>query len=195
VLVGAGTLRASRGSGWTGSGAFPAATAEFAGQRQKLGLHSNPTTLVMTASGEVDLSHPGLSDPSVPVVVAGPDLALERLAGATLPAHVRLEKIGPDRPVGQEILAVARRLGARLVLSEAGPHLAGQLIASGAVDELFLTLSPQLAGRGPAARRLSLIEGTALWPDSPRWLRLLSARQAGDHLFLRYRFEETSDGR
>ena len=193
VLVGAGTFRASGGRGWTPARAFPAAAAEFAEQRRGLGLAPNPTTLVVTSTGELDPNHPGLQDPAAPAVIAGPDRAVERLAGAGLPAHVRLETLAADRPAGVELPALARRLGARIVLSEAGPHLAGELISAGAIDELFLTLSPQLAGRDAATHRLSLVEGTALWPASPRWLRLLSARRAGDHLLLRYRFEESGN--
>jgi hypothetical protein len=34
------------------------------------------------------------------------------------------------------------------------------------IDELFLTLSPLLAGRSAADQRLSLVEGTALYPGA-----------------------------
>jgi riboflavin biosynthesis pyrimidine reductase len=75
-------------------------------------------------------------------------------------------------------------------VSEAGPLLFGQLVRAGLVDELFLTVSPQLAGRDAGHPRVPLVDGAALWPDAPRWARLASARSAGDHLFLRYRFED-----
>ena len=90
----------------------------------------------------------------------------------------------------EALVGVARRLGARLIVSEAGPVLFGTLARAGLVDELFLTLAPQLAGRDPGHPRLPLVDGATFWPDSPRWARLASVRSAGDHLFLRYRFEE-----
>jgi riboflavin biosynthesis pyrimidine reductase len=60
------------------------------------------------------------------------------------------------------------------------------------VDELFLTLSPLLAGRSAADQRLSLVEGTALLPRSGIGCRLLTLRQAGSHLFLRYELPRPS---
>jgi riboflavin biosynthesis pyrimidine reductase len=53
------------------------------------------------------------------------------------------------------------------------------------VDELFLTVSPLLAGRGDAAR-LSLVEGVELIPQTRVAGRLRSVRAHGSHLFLRY---------
>jgi riboflavin biosynthesis pyrimidine reductase len=195
VLVGAGTLRASDGGGWTGSRIYPSLSAEFAELRRGLGLTPTPLTLVATSSGDIDPKLPGLADPSIPVVIAGPAAAIDNLETMHLPAHVRLEPLPQARQVGDELFAVAGRLGGRLVLSEAGPHLTGKLVSAGMVDELFLTVAPQLAGRAAGVSRLSLLEGHALWPQSPRWLRLMSLRKAGDHLFMRYGFEESGDGR
>jgi len=55
------------------------------------------------------------------------------------------------------------------------------------LEELFLTLSPVLAGAGPD--RLALMEGLPLQPPGFAWSRLVSARRQGSHLFLRYRLE------
>jgi riboflavin biosynthesis pyrimidine reductase len=40
------------------------------------------------------------------------------------------------------------QFGVKTLLHEGGPTLFGQFLAADAVDELFLTLSPQIAGRG-----------------------------------------------
>ena len=72
-----------------------------------------------------------------------------------------------------------------MILSEAGPSLFGSLLASFLVDELFLTVSPLLAGRGAAAR-LGLVEGVELLPEARVAGRLRSVRTHGSHLFLRY---------
>jgi riboflavin biosynthesis pyrimidine reductase len=195
VLVGAGTLRGSGVPGRTPALAFPAAAAEFAALRSRLGLAPNPTTLVVSATGDVDPHHPAFGSEAMPIAVAGPAEAMARLRKSGLPAHVRIEPISSRHDIGGEISALAARMGARLVLSEAGPHLMAELVSGGSVDELFLTISPQLAGRDAASRRLSMLEGVSLWPNTPRWLRLRSTRRAGDHVFLRYEFEESSDGR
>src|SRR6185369_6496379 len=75
--------------------------------------------------------------------------------------------------------------GCPVVLTEAGPSIFGSLVASRLVDELFLTVSPVLAGRGPTAR-LGLVEGVELVPQTRIAGRLRSVRAHGSHLFLRY---------
>jgi len=72
-----------------------------------------------------------------------------------------------------------------VVLTEGGPHLMGELIKAQLLDEMFLTLSPVLAGRDKELR-LGMVEGAELLPKLPVWSRLLSARRHGDYLFLRY---------
>jgi riboflavin biosynthesis pyrimidine reductase len=80
---------------------------------------------------------------------------------------------------------VLRDRGCSVVLTEAGPSIFGSLVASRLVDELFLTVSPVLAGRG-ASGRLGLVEGVELIPETRTAGRLRSVRAHGSHLFLRY---------
>lgn len=188
VLVGAATVRASDRGRWTPRAVSPADAPAYADLRARLGLGPNPTTLIASATGRLDPGHPVFHDPSAPVVVAGPEAGLAPLRGA-LPDHVRFAAV-PDGSAASGLVDVAVDLGARLVVTEGGPHLIGRLVADALVDELFLTLAPQLAGRDEGSPRLALLEGAALWPDSPRWLGLRSVRRAGDHLFLRYVAEE-----
>jgi riboflavin biosynthesis pyrimidine reductase len=81
--------------------------------------------------------------------------------------------------------------GVERVLHEGGPTLFGQFLATEAVDELFLTLSPQIAGRGLDAIRPALVQGTEFMPDVAPWFQLLSVKQRAEHLYLRY---QRSDG-
>jgi len=76
--------------------------------------------------------------------------------------------------------------GHRSILTEGGPHLFGQLLAAGLIEQLFLTLSPALAGRQRSGTQIGLVEGTSLLPGIDIRGRLLSARRSGSHLFLRY---------
>lgn len=87
------------------------------------------------------------------------------------------------------LLEIMRALGARLVLCEGGPHLFGEMLRARLVDELFLTLAPQIAGRDDNVTRLALVEGSAFGEGRGRWAELRSIRRAGDDVFLRYRFE------
>ena len=77
-----------------------------------------------------------------------------------------------------------RERGCRRILCEGGPTLFGALLAAGLVDELFLTVSPLLAGRG-----LSLVEGVELLPGQRVGGTLAGVRRHGSHLFLRYALE------
>jgi len=83
----------------------------------------------------------------------------------------------------EELLrSLAAEHGVRSVLCEGGPTLNGHLLAAGLVDELFLTLSPQLLG---GADPLTIVTGEAL--DPPRHAELIWALEGGGDLFLRWR--------
>ncbi|HEU0166189.1 MAG TPA: deaminase, partial [Chloroflexota bacterium] len=56
------------------------------------------------------------------------------------------------------------------------------------LDELFLTLSPQVVGREAAIHRPGFVDGRAFAPDHPIWGNLVSLKKGGDHLYLRYAF-------
>ncbi len=193
VLVGAGTVRAAEGTGWTADAIDPARTQLHAELRARLGLAPQPTTMIVTASGDVDPAHRALQDPAVPIVVTGPPKAIQRLDAAGFAAHVRLAELpfAEGTSTAGALIELASSLGARVVLSEGGAHLIGELFAARLLDELFVTLSPQVVGRDDEQGRLSLVEGTALWPELPAWATLESVRRAGSHLFLRYGFSSS----
>ena len=62
----------------------------------------------------------------------------------------------------------------------------GPLIDAGLVDELFLTIAPQIAGRTASRPRLAVVEGRGYEIGPTPWATLGSVMRAGDHLFLRY---------
>ena len=64
----------------------------------------------------------------------------------------------------------------------------GDFLAERVLDELFLTLAPQIAGRDGSVERPGLVSGKSFAPDDPRWGTLVSVRRGGSHLFLRYSF-------
>ena len=79
------------------------------------------------------------------------------------------------------------KFGASLVLHEGGPTLFGDFVAHGLIDELFLTIAPQIAGRVAEHPRPGLVSEAEFFPATAPWLQLLSAKQAGAYLYLRYR--------
>jgi riboflavin biosynthesis pyrimidine reductase len=188
VLVGAGTARASRNHAWAPARAYPPAAREFEAWRGELHLAPDgPVTVVVSATGDLDASQLGLADAGSPVLVATTVTGAGRLA--SLGRHARLEVVpiadGDQVPV-DALVALLRERGFGLVLAEGGPTLFGRLLAAGAIDELFLTVAPQLAGRGAPAGRLGLVEGVGFAPALAPWARLQSVMRSGDHLFLRY---------
>jgi riboflavin biosynthesis pyrimidine reductase len=109
-----------------------------------------------------------------------PDFAV--IARTPLPRDLRRMPIVLDRGL-EAAFAELRSRGYRRILSEGGPTLFGSLLDVGLLDELFLTLSPVVAGRG-----LSLVEGLPLLPDRRVAGSLIGARRSESHLFLRYAF-------
>jgi riboflavin biosynthesis pyrimidine reductase len=74
------------------------------------------------------------------------------------------------------------------VLVEGGPHLMGDFLAARLLDELFLTVAPQVAGRDEKIERPGFAAGHRFAPNNPIWGRLVSVKRAESHLFLRYSF-------
>jgi len=62
-------------------------------------------------------------------------------------------------------------------------------MAQGLVDEVFLTLAPQIAGRTSERPRPGMVAGVAFLPEGAPWFKLVSAKYRGDHLYLRYRMK------
>jgi riboflavin biosynthesis pyrimidine reductase len=191
VLIGSGTLRDSPTTHWTPSHAYPSAAAAYAELRRLRGSTPQPELAVISGSGRIDTAHPGLRERAV---VLTSDGGATRLEGS-LPASAEIRTLGrgPKLDVGQAVAALRSR-GHRLILCEGGPTLLGELVAAGLVDELFLTVSPLLAGRG-AHERLSLIEGCELLPACDVRGRLLSLHTQGSHLFLRYGLADDKSAR
>jgi riboflavin biosynthesis pyrimidine reductase len=90
----------------------------------------------------------------------------------------------PSRPL---LELLQREYGVCLLLHEGGPALFGGFVAEGLVDEFFITIAPQLAGRNAESRRPGMISGIEFLPGEAPWLELISVKQSGNHLYLRYR--------
>lgn len=183
VLIGSGTLHGSPKALWTAERAHSGEAGPFAELRRRLGLPPEPALAVMTASGALDPAHPALENGAVVLTTrTGAERCHRRL-----PGEVEIVMLEGETAVDPgEAVAVLRERGYGSILSEAGPHVFGSLLAARLVDELFLTLSPLVAGRSDLGQRLGLVEATELLPDLRDPARLLSVRRAGAHLFLRY---------
>jgi riboflavin biosynthesis pyrimidine reductase len=181
VLVGSGTMLASPNGTWLPERVFPSAAEEFAELRRRRGRPASPTVAFVTAGGSFDPTHPALEQRAIVLTTerAAPELR------ARVPAASEVVAVNDGDQVDLRLALVGlRERGHSLILSEGGPTLFGSLLGPGLVDELFLTISPLLAGRA-GRPRLPLVEGIELLPNTTVGLQLLSARRHENHLFLR----------
>jgi riboflavin biosynthesis pyrimidine reductase len=191
VIVGAGTLRSVPKHLWTPEYVYPRFTGEFQALRSSLGKPPHPLNVIVTAGGELDPGFAVLSQEDIPVLLvttaSGAKKASKAAPNANVLAVSSDDRIGPRAILTAVRDATRETAGAPLFLTEAGPNLMSQFLEDRLVDELFLTVAPQVAGREDSAKRPGLAAGREFAPDDPRWGNLVSARRAGDHLLLRYR--------
>lgn len=186
VIVGAGTFRASSRRRWTADAAYPALADAFRTLRTALGEPQPPLNVVVTARGDLDLQRPPGGPAPVPLLVVTTDKGAGRLRARRLPSDVEVvHKTGPLTAARVLELVSQFRAGDRLLV-EAGPQLMGDFIAEACLDELFLTIAPQIAGRDEAGDRPGFVAGKTFAPDDPRWATLVGLKRAGSHLFARY---------
>jgi riboflavin biosynthesis pyrimidine reductase len=181
VLIGAGTLRATPGHLWTPAHVYPELATEFLALRSALGRSTEPQLVVVTSSGKLDASHPALVKGAIVMTTLDGAKAIGNRLPKTCEVVATRERLGLSN-----VLADLRRRGMGVVLTEGGPHVIGQLIEAGLLDEAFLTVSPVIAGRKDD-KRLGMVEGVELMPGHGAWSSLSSVRRHGDYLFLRYR--------
>jgi riboflavin biosynthesis pyrimidine reductase len=194
VLVGSGTVEAvSHNHVWVAEYIFPQAADRYREYRQTvLGKPRYPLNVIISGTGRLDLTRAVFHTPEIAVLVLTTEAGRRGLAGAGVGAlsttAVRVLPAEGGKLLPWEILRILHgEFGARLILHEGGPMLLGQFLADGLVDELCLTLAPQIAGRMEARFRPALIMNTEFGPDTAPWLNLLSVKRGGDHLYLRYR--------
>lgn len=186
VVVGSGTLLASPRGTWRIDRAYPPAAQALAELRAQRGRPEQPLVVVVTTGASLDPGHPVLATGALVLTTDG---AAPRLR-AELPEAAEVVAVNDGDTVDlARALELLRDRGCPVVLTEAGPSMFGSLVASRLVDELFLTVSPLLAGRAETAR-LGLVEGVELVPQTRVAGRLRSVRSHGSHLFLRYRLTE-----
>lgn len=182
---------------------------------QALGIDRPPLLVVVSGSGEVDLNRAVFSTPGMAAVIFTSAAGEARLVhnGVSGKSSVVVHAL----PSGQMGLAPEAMLHVlqtqhqvRHLLLEGGPALLGEFLRLGLLDEMFLTLAPQIAGRdlrpaspagisgaegaGPDLQtRLPLVSTTAFQPGDAPWCQLLSAKSREAFLYLRYRLLPVAD--
>jgi riboflavin biosynthesis pyrimidine reductase len=158
LLVGAGTFRKENYRPLT-------LDAERRAWRLENGLTAYPTLVLVSRSMDLDPEHPALARAPMRPIVLTPGEGTLAVAEV-----IRFSSLADG-------LAQLEKRGLKNVLCEGGPELFGALTREDLVDELFLTLSPLLAG--PGASRI--ISGV---PHEPRRMRLSQVDTAEDGMLL-----------
>jgi riboflavin biosynthesis pyrimidine reductase len=176
ILVGAGTVRTERYGRIIRD-------EERRRLRAERGLSDEPLACIVSGRLALDIDIPLLGDPQARVVIVTP-------SPASLPAtaahveYVRAEREG-HLDLAAALSELRSRFGVQLLLCEGGPHLSLALVAAGLLDELFISLSPRLAGGEAASgEALRILAGPEL--ERPLELGLLGALEYDSQLFLRY---------
>ena len=190
VIVGAGTLRSVPRHLWTAEYIYPPLAGSYQQLRANLGKPERPLNVIVTARGEVDLQLPVFQSGEVPALLITTAQGEERLREGRIPPSVQirvLQSIGSlnARAILQTVMDIRR---CDVILVEGGPQLMADFFAGQALDELFLTLAPQIAGRDGQVERPGLVMGKRFAPEHPLWGTLISVKRSGSHLFLRYAY-------
>lgn len=194
VMVGAGTVHdVSPESLWIPESTYPAAKHLYTEYRRNA-LHKPdyPLTVIVTGSGRLELERAVFHTPGIRVVImttfSGREELRSKGAGKLSTVEIRLPRensSGIDPAAILDLLYA--QLGVQTLLHEGGPTLFGQFLAAEALDELFLTISPQIGGRKAGTARPGLVQGVEFMPKTAPWFQLRSVKQREEHLYLRYK--------
>jgi riboflavin biosynthesis pyrimidine reductase len=197
VLVGAGTVGAvSPKHVWIAEFVYPAAKDAYARYRHEIRPKpQHPLIVIVSGGGHLDLDRSVFHTTGVSVVILTSTHGRDRLvrdgAAALRSTQIRELSAADEKIDTCAILKLLRsEFGVRLLLHEGGPTLFGHFLSAGVVDELSLTMAPQIAGRALEHSRPGLVANVQFVPGTAPWLILLSVKQQASHLYLRYRKRE-----
>lgn len=198
VMVGAGTLLEENAKSlWTPDYVYPSAKKLYEEYRAVARPKSKyPLLTIVSGSGRLELRRAIFRTPAIRTVIittsAGRDELARRGAAKLNSVEIRALKSSRGSIDPWAILKLLQsQFGVERLLLEGGPALFGQFLAAEAVDELFLTLSPQIAGRKGDATRPAVVQGVEFGPGSAPWFQMVSVKEKAAYLFLRYRRQRT----
>ena len=143
-------------------------------------MSEHPVFVIVSRSLDLDPASRIFTEAPVrPVIITSASPA-GAWARARFDAAADLIAVGDEAVDLGGALDALRARGLDHLLCEGGPSLFGSLLAADLVDELCVTVAPQL-NSGDSRR---IVDGA---PESPRAMRLVEVLVAGSELLLRYR--------
>jgi len=176
VIVGAGTVRHD---------GFPMLIryADLRARRTKLGLPPHPVNVVLSRALDLPIRSRFFADPDTRRILvttrSAPSARVKRFQ------QVAEVLVLPGRTLNAaRVVEALHKRGLKHLLLEGGGETHFSFAKAGLVDELYVTLTPRLIGGTKAP---SLLDGEGFLKNSHLQLKLVSHKQVGDELFLRYR--------
>lgn len=192
VIIGSGTLGVDRRHVWTAEAIYPKLSGDYRQLRKALGRSSAPLNVIVSGSGDIDLGLPVFASGKVQALIVTTTAGAKRLLKQRTSDSIEIRAVPGVHAgaisAGAVLDEVCRVNSGKRILVEGGPRLLGDFYAEGLLDEQFLTLAPQIAGRDASDGRLSLVMGKAFAPRDALWGTLIDLRRGSSHLFLRYSF-------
>src|SRR6267143_7221456 len=190
VLGGAGILRDNPAATW-----YPRDK-----DLQDLLRSRKPVRAVVTGSGEVDLKHPVFNpkkDEWKPVIFTtkkGEEKLKNQAKQLQVhdhkpPQHTKTYAIGETSVDLTKAVGILRKdYKSKLLDIQGGPILAGEVVKAMLVDEVRLTVSPQIMGdlSSEGKRRPAFVTGVHFGIEDSPLAELEAIGVSGSHIFLRY---------
>jgi riboflavin biosynthesis pyrimidine reductase len=191
IIVGSGTLAADPEHLWTPQAICPELGEDFRRLADAMAKPRAALNVIVSAGGTVNLRLPVFASGKVPAMIITTARGAKQLQRLKVPDAVQIQAVrrrSGEIPAADILRAVGRAISGTRVLVEGGPRLLGTFYKARLIDEQFLSLAPQLAGREPGDARMSLVMGKTFAPRDPLWGQLIDVRQGRRLLFLRYSF-------
>jgi riboflavin biosynthesis pyrimidine reductase len=190
LLVGHTGIRGNPRDARRAESIYPPLADAFRTLRADLGKPAELPVAVLSPDDDLDPSMPVFQVPGVRMAILTKEDTVPLLVERGFPPNIQVVAL-PLRSdgtfsVATVLAAVERFQHAELVLCNAGPRFMAHMIAERCLDELFLTVAPQVAGRDGSSDRPGVVDGKTFAPTRPRGAELVSIKQARNHLFLRY---------
>ena len=200
VMVGTGTLHEDPGHLWTPEFIYPSMAAQFVELRARLGKKStHPLNVIVSGSGQIDLAEKVFWTRDVQALIlttARGQAHLLQQGGPPLSPTIEVRVLpGQDALDPHDIAStLCAEYGVNLLLHEGGPTFFSAFLTTHLVDELFLTIAPQIAGSGLLRERPPFAVAANFDVQHALQGNLMSVKQpsAGSHLYLRYRVSPAS---
>jgi riboflavin biosynthesis pyrimidine reductase len=195
VVMGDTTLKIEPEHLWTCEYIYPSDPGLFLELRQREKRAATPLQVFLSLEGDLHTEARVFSE-DVHIIVATTTRGAERAKHITCKAKLEVLALGDDSVDIRQLCQVLHSTyQVKTLLCEGGPRTYGSFIAAHCIDEEFLTLAPTVVGNNVVGNdssktsRPGLIEGVAFMPDNYPTSKPVSLRRAGDHLFLRSRYE------